>query len=141
MEDLEAAEAGREGGRFGGVVCGARARLLEVLCARGVSKRCKRSGGTISFTLDEAAAHAEALSPGRLLSGRIWRLSKRAETGSLTMDEALQAIGRRSMLQMIEEHLGVGILGGGATGKHAGIKYVPIHPAMSFRGAGPNAPR
>ena len=35
------------------------------------------------------------------------------------------------MLQMIEEHLGVGILGGGATGKHAGIKYVPIHPAMS----------
>ncbi len=40
----------------------------------------------------EAAAPAEGLSPGRLLSGRIWRLSKRAETGSLTMDEALQAI-------------------------------------------------
>jgi DNA-binding transcriptional LysR family regulator len=35
------------------------------------------------------------------------------------------------LLQMVEEHLGVAILGGGATRAHAGIKYIPIHPPLS----------
>jgi DNA-binding transcriptional LysR family regulator len=35
------------------------------------------------------------------------------------------------MLQMVEENLGVAVLGGGATAMHPGIKYIPIHPAMS----------
>jgi hypothetical protein len=65
----------------------------RVLCARGVSKNCRRSGGTISFTLDEAATIAVDVRRARSRARSSLRIARNPGRGAVSFGDRVE--GRR----------------------------------------------
>jgi len=65
----------------------------KVLCARGVSGNCRRSGGTISFSLDEAATVAVDVRRARSRAKSSLRIARNPGRGAVSFGDRVE--GRR----------------------------------------------